>query len=50
MLGQQTTMPDGMVVLIDGYAALTGTFADGITGLISGALISQAITYDALSG
>ena len=49
-LGQQTTMPTGIVVLIDGGAALSGTFAEGITGLISGALISQAIAYDSPTG
>ena len=47
-LGQQTTMPDGTVVLIDG-ASLSGSFAT-TTGLISGALISQAIVYDSLTG
>ena len=47
---RQTTMPDGMVVLIDG-ASLTGAFAeDSITGLISAPLISQVIAYDGPSG
>ena len=44
----QTTMPDGMVVLIDG-ASLTGTFAS-TTGLVTGLLISQAIAYNGPSG
>ena len=45
---RQTTMPDGMVVLIDG-ASLTGTFAS-TTGLVTGLLISQAIAYNGPSG
>ena len=48
-LGQQATMPEGTVVLIDGGAALSGTFAS-TTGLISGLLIGQAIAYDSPSG
>ena len=48
-LGQQATMPEGTVVLIDGGAALSGSFAS-TTGLISGLLIGQAIAYDSPSG
>ena len=47
-LGQQTTMPSGTVILIDG-ASLSGTFAT-ITGLITAPLVSQEITYDTTSG
>ena len=46
----QTIMPDGTVVLIDGGAALTGTFAEGITGLINAPLIRQVIAYDTTTG
>ena len=45
----QTTMPSGTVVLIDGGAALSGTFAS-TTGLVTGLLINQAIAYDRPSG
>ena len=47
-LGQQTTMPDGTVVLIDGRR-LIGIFAS-TTGLINGLLISQEISYDNANG
>ena len=47
-LGQQTTMPGGTVVLIDG-GSLSGSFAS-TTGLINALLIGQEITYDSLTG
>ena len=50
---RQTTMPEGMVTLIDGGTALSGNFASSnemsTEGLVNGLLISQTLVQDGIN-